>query len=79
MIHCHTCKAHVSERKGTPLEGCKLPEETAISLFEHLREGNGTLATSRLVGVHKDTVTRYGKLSGSHSFDLHQELVDISP
>jgi len=35
MILCHTCKTHFSERKGTSLEGCKLPEETAISLFEH--------------------------------------------
>ena len=52
----------VPERKGTPLFGATLPEEKVVSLLEHIDEGCGVRKTSRLVGVHRDTVTRYSRL-----------------
>jgi LacI family transcriptional regulator len=79
MIRCRTCRAHFSERKGTPLAGAKLPIETALALMEHIREGCGTRATARLVGVNKDTVTRYLALAGAHAQKIHNELVAFSP
>ena len=79
MVYCHTCGAHVSERKGTVLEEARLPPKTALALLEHLREGNGTRATARLLRVSKDTVTRYVQLAGSHGQRLHDELVAFSP
>jgi len=79
MLRCSTCKTRFSERKGTPLFGARLPEEKIVSIASHLAEGCGVRKTGRLVGVSKDTVTRYSLLAGEHARDLHQELVAFSP
>ena len=79
MVYCRTCKRSFSERKGTVLEQARLPDEKAFSVLRHLREGCGTRATSRLVGVDKNTVTRYTALSGPHAEQLHDEFVAFSP
>lgn len=79
MVYCRTCKKSFSERKGTPLEDCRLPQDKALALLEHLREGCGTRATGRLVKVDKNTVTRYLRLAGPHARTLHHELVAFSP
>jgi len=79
MLRCATCKSRFSERKGTPLFGATLPEEKIFSLLEHVREGCGVRKTGRLVGVHRDTVTRYSRLAGGHSQALHEKLVAFSP
>jgi LacI family transcriptional regulator len=79
MVYCHACGAHLSERKGTVLEQARLPDEKANALLAHVRQGCGTRATSRLVHVDKDTVTRYIRLAGVHARELHEELVSFSP
>jgi len=79
MLRCRTCKARFSERKGTPLFGATMPEEKIRSMLEHIDEGCGVRKTSRLVGVHPDTVTRYSRLAGNHARQLHDELVAVSP
>ncbi|MEK7275623.1 MAG: helix-turn-helix domain-containing protein, partial [Candidatus Desantisbacteria bacterium] len=79
MVYCGSCGAHFSERKGTVLEHARLPAKKAISVLEHLQEGCGTRTTSRLVGVDKNTVTRYAQLAGSHAKKMHDELVAFSP
>lgn len=79
MLRCSICGDCFSERRGTPLWGSRLSEEVALSLLHHLREGCGTRATSRLLDVSKDTVTRYAKLSGEHAQNAHDELVSFSP
>ena len=56
-----------TERKGTPLFGSHLPEETAVAVMHHVAEGVGTRKTARLAGVHRDTVTRYTRLAGDHA------------
>ena len=78
-LFCRTCSKYFSERKGTVLEHCRLSDEKAISLLEHVREGNGVRSTSRLVRVAPKTVVRYSRLAGKHSLGLHDELVAISP
>jgi transposase-like protein len=79
MVYCRTCKARSSERKGTVLEQSRLPDEEVRDVLNHLREGCGTRATRRPVGVDKNTVTRYAAKAGAHAQPLHQELVAFSP
>ena len=79
LVYCRTCKRSFSERKGTVLEQARLPDEKAFSVLRHLREGCGTRATGRLVGVNKNTVTRYTALAGPHAERLHDEFVAFSP
>jgi transposase-like protein len=79
MLRCATCKTRFSERKGTPLFGSSLPEEKILSLLQHIGEGCGVRKTSRLLGVHRDTVIRHSRLAGEHAHQLHEELVAFSP
>ncbi len=79
MIRCRTCQARFSERKGTPLEHCRLSKAKALSVLAHLREGCGTRSTGRLVGVSKDTVTRMARKAGQHAEASHAKHVAFSP
>lgn len=79
MVHCRTCTARFSERKGTVLEHARLPDDKALAILKHLREGCGTRATGRLVEVDKNTVKRYLAVAGAHAEKLHDELVALSP
>jgi transposase-like protein len=79
MVYCRRCQQSFAERKGTPVQDSRLPQDKAVSLLEHLREGCGTRATSRLVKVDKHTVTRYLRLAGPHAHQLHDEQVAFSP
>lgn len=79
VLRCSTCKDRFSERKGTPLYDARLPAETVVAVLAHVAEGVGTRKTARLVGVHRDTVTRYLRQAGEHARDLHEELVAFSP
>ena len=79
LLYCRTCRDRFSERKGTPLFGSKLPEDKAVSLFQHLDERCGVRSTARLIGVNRNTVVRYSRLAGPHAQQLHDELVAFSP
>lgn len=79
LLYCKACKDRFSERKGTPLFRSDLEPQKALSVLQHLAEGNGTRGTGRLVGVHRDTVTRLARLAGDHAHDTHEELVAFSP
>jgi len=79
LLSCRTCKTRFSERKGTALSYSRLPEEKAVAVLDHVREGNGVRATSRLVGVHMSTVSRLSRVAGEHARNAHDELVAFSP
>lgn len=79
MVYCRVCRRSFSERKGTVLEHARLPDDKALAILSHLREGCGTRATGRLVEVDKNTVTRYLAKAGPHAQRLHDELVAFSP
>ena len=79
LLACRTCKARFSERKGTALSHCCLPPEKAVAVLRHLVEGSGVRQTERLVGVHRDTVTRLARRAGQQARGLHDELVAVSP
>jgi transposase-like protein len=79
MLYCRTCKTYFSERKGTALEGSRLPIEKAISVLEHLQDNCGVRQTSRLVKVSTGTVSRLISKAGVHAQAAHDELVADSP
>lgn len=79
VLRCSTCKDRFSERKGTPLFDARLPADKVVAVLAHVAEGIGTRKTARLVGVHKDTVTRYIRRAGGHAEQLHDDLVAFSP
>lgn len=79
QLYCNACRARFSERKGTALYRCRLPDETAVAVFDHLAEGNGIRQTGRLVGVQPNTVVRLARAAGQHAHDAHDELVAFSP
>ncbi len=74
-----TCQQRFAERKGTALYRCKLSQEKALSVLQHLQASCGVRQTSRLVGVNKDTVVRLALVAGQHAQDVHDERVAFSP
>ena len=78
-LACRTCQHRFSERQGTALFDCRLPEDKAIAVLAHLHEGVGIRKTSRLVGVNKNTVVRLALQAGRHALHSHDELVAFSP
>ena len=79
MVYCRTCKKAYSERKGTALERSQLPLDRAICVLQHLREGVGIRATSRLTGVSRDAISRHLARAGDQARGLHDELVAFPP
>ena len=79
LLFCRTCRYRFSEFKGTPLFNSKLPHDKVMAILRHLAEGCGIRQTARLVGVNKDTVTRFALLVGPHAQATHNELVAFSP
>lgn len=79
VLACRTCQRRFSERKGTALYRCRLPEDKALSVLQHLQESCGVRQTSRLVGVNKDTVVRLALAAGRHAQAVHDERVAFSP
>jgi transposase-like protein len=79
FLRCRSCGRRFSERKGTPLFRSHLAKDKATALLEHVAEGCGVRQTERLVGVHRDTVTRYTRKAGDHARAAHDELVALSP
>lgn len=79
MVYCRTCRRSYSERKGTAFERSRMPADKVVAVLDHVREGVGVRATSRLTGVSRDTVSRYIALAGDRAKELHDELVAFSP
>ena len=79
MVYCRTCKRSYSERKGTAFERSQLPTDKVVSVLDHIREGCGIRATSRLTGVSRDTISRYIALAGDQAALHHDEFVAFSP
>ncbi len=79
VLACRTCQQRFSERKGTPLYRCKVPEDKALSVLQHLQESCGVRQTSRPGGVNKNTVVRLALAAGQHARQVHDERVAFSP
>ena len=79
MLYCSSYKARFSERKGSALFGLHLRDALAIQAFEHIVEGCGIRATSRLVPIHRNTAARLSRRAGGQAKALHDELMAFSP
>jgi hypothetical protein len=79
LLYGRTRRDRFTGRKGTPLYRSHLPEDKVTSILEHVHEGCGVRKTARLVKVHPDTVSRYGRAAGDHSRAAHDDLVAHSP
>jgi transposase-like protein len=66
LFKCMKCKRTFSERRGTALFGCSLPEEKISEISKCIGEGNSIRGTARIVGVSKTTVCSLVKRLGSH-------------
>jgi IS1 family transposase len=78
-LRCRDCREEFSERKNTALWNCKIPEEKAVSVAEHLSEGTNLKGTARLVRVDPGTVRRLNKRLGQHGQQYHDEKVHNLP
>jgi len=72
-LRCRHCQTEFSERKGTSLWNCKIDEERAVSVAEHLAEGCPFKSTARLVRVDPSTVRRLNRRLGQHAQAFHDE------
>jgi transposase-like protein len=79
MLVCRTWQARFSQRKGTALFACRLPEGRALAVFQPLQDGWGVRQTARRVGVDKDTAVRYALRAGTHAQQAPDEPVVFSP
>lgn len=74
-LRCCECQEEFSERKNTALWNCKIPEEKAITIIEHLCEGNSIKGTARLLRADDSTVRRLNKRAGRHGEQYHDVKV----
>jgi transposase-like protein len=74
-LRCCTCQEEFSERKNTALWNTKIRERKAISIAEHLSEGNSIKGTSRLLRIDPSTVRRLNRKAGQHGKSYHNEKV----
>jgi len=74
-LRCRVCQYEFSERKGTALWNCKVPEAQAIAVAEHLGEGCSFKDTARLVRVDASTVRRLCRQFGRHAWQFHDDRV----
>ena len=78
-LRCNRCGKEFSERKGTALWNCKLPEEKAIGIAEQLSEGTCFEGTARLLRVSVGAVQRLAGCLGKHGERFHDERVRNLP
>ena len=74
-LRCRRCQEEFSERKNTALWNTKIDEDRAISIAEHLAEGNSMSSTSRLTKCDISTVQRLNRKLGKHGQQFHETKV----
>lgn len=74
-IYCTECTKAFSENHGTPFYKGRLPRSKVIDIVRHLLAGCGVRGTASLVGVHRDTVTRYLRLVAPHVLGVLNSLL----
>ncbi len=62
LLYCKTCRTRFSERKGSVLFGAQLSPDMVVQIFQHLNDGRGIRETARVLGVNRNTVSRYNRL-----------------
>ena len=75
LLECRVCKQAFSERRGTILENSRLATEKVLAILTHIADGKSQRAITRLLGVGRDTVNRYSKMTVEDRMKLHDEIV----
>jgi len=67
LFKCMKCKRTFSERRGTAIFGCCVPEDKINQVAKCVSEGNSIRGTARITGVNKNTVGSLVKRFGLHA------------
>lgn len=71
-LYCSACKRRFTERQGTLLRYCKLPEETVVRIVKCLGHGCSIEATADICDVDPRTVDRILGQAGRRAEDFHR-------
>ncbi len=75
-LYCRHCKRRFTERQGTLLRYCKLPEETVVRIVKCLGHGCSVEATADICDVDPRTVDRLLEQAGRRAEDFHRLRLD---
>lgn len=80
LFKCRSCRKTFSLRRGTPLFGLQMPDETFYRTVTCLGEGCGVRTTARIMGMKPDTVMEVCDRMGRHVERLfNHDLRDLWP
>jgi transposase-like protein len=71
-LYCSACRHRFTERQGTLLRCCKLPEETVVRIVKCLGHGCSVEATADICEVDPRTVERLLEQAGRRAEDFHR-------
>ena len=63
LLYCRECGQNFSENRETIFSQLKTPRDKVVEVLRCLSEGEGVRATSRITGLHRDTVGRIFRLA----------------
>ena len=66
LLYCRTCGKRFASTRATAFFGLHLSDDKIVQIIHHAVEGVGVRATSRLLGINKDTVNRVILRAGEH-------------
>jgi transposase-like protein len=75
-LYCSACKHRFTERQGTLLRYCKLPEQTVVRIVKCLGHGCSVEATADICEVDPRTVERLLEQAGRRAEDFHRLQLD---
>src|SRR5215207_5481371 len=73
-LRCQACGQEFSERRGTLMEGTKLPEETVERLLKCQRWGVCDAGTADICGVDIKTVHRFQHVAAQRAQEHHDQV-----
>ena len=63
LLYCKECGQNFSENRETIFSQLKTPRDKVVQVLQCMSEGEGVRATSRITGLHRDTVARIFRLA----------------
>ena len=66
LLYCRTCGKRFASTRATAFFGLHLSDDKIAQIIHHAAEGVGVRATSRLLDINKDTVSRVILRAGEH-------------
>ena len=76
LLYCKECGQNFSENRETIFFQLKTPRDKVVKVLRCLSDGEGIRSTSRITGLHRDTVARIFRLAQEKNG--FRELVPLS-